>query len=58
MTATPCMEQVAGPPIPARIGQYYQTPKKHPWRPTLGYETVEVTPLYERIYLASLENFV
>ncbi|XP_050301748.1 tektin-3-like [Anthonomus grandis grandis] len=45
VAATPCMEQVAGPPIPSRIGQYYQTPRPHPWRPTLGYETVEVMPL-------------
>ncbi|KAL1518172.1 hypothetical protein ABEB36_001834 [Hypothenemus hampei] len=43
--ATPCMEQVAGPPIPTRMGEYYQTPRPHPWRPTLGYETVEVMPL-------------
>ncbi|XP_066250669.1 tektin-3-like [Euwallacea similis] len=40
MMATPCMEQVAGPPMPARIGQYYETPRPHPWRPTLGYGTV------------------
>ncbi|XP_015832962.1 tektin-3 isoform X2 [Tribolium castaneum] len=39
------MEQVGGPPVPVRIGQYYQTPRPHPWRPTLGYENVEVTPL-------------
>ncbi|CAH1367699.1 hypothetical protein MTP99_008975 [Tenebrio molitor] len=45
VAADPCMEQVAGPPIPVRIGQYYQTPRPHPWRPTLGYENVEVTPL-------------
>lgn len=43
--AAPCMEQVAGSPIPSRIGQYYQTPRPHPWRPTLGYENVEVSPL-------------
>ncbi|CAH0546023.1 unnamed protein product [Brassicogethes aeneus] len=45
VAATPCMEQVAGPPIPTRIGTYYQTPRPHPWRPTLGYENIEVTPL-------------
>ncbi|CAG9821830.1 unnamed protein product [Phaedon cochleariae] len=45
VAATPCMEQVAGPPMPTRIGQYYQTPRPHPWRPTLGYENVEVMPL-------------
>ncbi|KAF2893041.1 hypothetical protein ILUMI_13135 [Ignelater luminosus] len=43
--ADPCMEQTAGPPIPIRIGQYYETPRPHPWRPTLGYESVEVAPL-------------
>ncbi|PSN29761.1 Tektin-3 [Blattella germanica] len=43
--APPCMEQVSGPPIPTRIGNYYQTPRPHPWRPTLGYENVEVVPL-------------
>ncbi|XP_011069058.1 PREDICTED: tektin-3-like [Acromyrmex echinatior] len=41
----PCMEQVAGPPIPTRVGEFYKTPRPHPWRPTLGYEVVEVTPL-------------
>ncbi|XP_023014819.1 tektin-3 [Leptinotarsa decemlineata] len=45
VAATPCMEQVAGPPMPVRLGQYYQTPKPHPWRPTMGYENIEVTPL-------------
>ncbi|RZC34424.1 Tektin, AIP3, SCP-1, Atg14, and/or Myosin tail 1 domain containing protein [Asbolus verrucosus] len=45
VAADPCMEQVAGPPMPVRIGQYYQTPRPHPWRPTLGYENVEVMPL-------------
>ncbi|XP_012153349.1 tektin-3 isoform X2 [Megachile rotundata] len=39
------MEQIAGPPIPIRVGEFYKTPKPHPWRPTLGYETVEAAPL-------------
>ncbi|KAK6632537.1 hypothetical protein RUM43_013305 [Polyplax serrata] len=43
--ADPCMEQTMGPTVPPRIGQFHQTPKSHPWRPTLGYENVEVTPL-------------
>lgn len=38
------MEQVSAPPIATRVGQYYQTPRVHPWRPTLGYENVEMTP--------------
>ncbi|XP_029045937.1 tektin-3-like [Osmia bicornis bicornis] len=41
----PCMEQIAGPPISIRVGEFYKTPKPHPWRPTLGYETVEAAPL-------------
>ncbi|EEB14322.1 Tektin-3, putative [Pediculus humanus corporis] len=41
----PCMEQTMGPGVPPRVGQFHQTPKNHPWRPTLGYENVEVTPL-------------
>nr|CAD7574103.1 unnamed protein product [Timema californicum] len=43
--APPLMEQVSGPPVPTRVGNYYQTPRPHPWRPTLGYENVEVIPL-------------
>nr|CAD7589098.1 unnamed protein product [Timema genevievae] len=39
------MEQVSGPPVPTRVGNFYQTPRPHPWRPTLGYENVEVIPL-------------
>lgn len=39
------MEQIAGPPISIRVGEFYKTPKPHPWRPTLGYETVEAAPL-------------
>ncbi|XP_011863986.1 PREDICTED: tektin-3-like [Vollenhovia emeryi] len=41
----PCMEQVAGPPIPTRVGEFYKTPRPHPWRSTLGYEVVEAAPL-------------
>ncbi|XP_045462651.1 tektin-3-like [Harmonia axyridis] len=43
--ATPCVEQVAGAPIPTRIGEYFKTPRPHPWRPTLGYENIELSPL-------------
>jgi tektin-3 len=42
---SPCMEKMSGPPIPTRIGNYYQTPRPLPWRPTMGYENVEVVPL-------------
>lgn len=54
--APPCMEQVSGPPIPPRIGTYYQTPRPHPWRPTLGYEMIEVTPLPETVVTNELVN--
>ena len=40
------MEQISGPP--AKTGTFYQTPRSHPWRPTMGYEAVEVTPLHEQ----------
>uniref|UniRef100_A0A1B6C9Y6 Tektin n=1 Tax=Clastoptera arizonana TaxID=38151 RepID=A0A1B6C9Y6_9HEMI len=43
--APPCMDQVAGPLVPLRVSNYYKTPRPHPWRPTLGYENVEVVPL-------------
>ncbi|KAG8247232.1 tektin-3-like [Homalodisca vitripennis] len=43
--APPCMEQVSGPLVPLRISNYYKTPRPHPWRPTMGYENVEVVPL-------------
>ncbi|XP_076301395.1 tektin-3 isoform X2 [Lasioglossum baleicum] len=43
--ALPCMEQIAGPPVPVRVGEFYKIPKPHPWRPTMGYETVEAASL-------------
>ncbi|RZF48215.1 hypothetical protein LSTR_LSTR006182 [Laodelphax striatellus] len=43
--APPCMEPVSGVGVPPRLASYYKTPRPHPWRPTLGYENVEVTPL-------------
>ncbi|XP_011699482.1 PREDICTED: tektin-3-like [Wasmannia auropunctata] len=42
---SPCMEQVIGPPVPTRVGEFYKTPRPHPWRSTLGYEVVEAAPL-------------
>ncbi|KAL1128885.1 hypothetical protein AAG570_013419 [Ranatra chinensis] len=39
------MEQVAGPLVPKKIQSYYQTPRPHPWRPTMGYENIELNPL-------------
>ncbi|XP_076166184.1 tektin-3 [Ptiloglossa arizonensis] len=41
----PCMEQIAGPQIPIRVGEFYKIPKPHPWRPTLGYENIEASSL-------------
>uniref|UniRef100_A0A0A9ZFA0 Tektin n=1 Tax=Lygus hesperus TaxID=30085 RepID=A0A0A9ZFA0_LYGHE len=43
--APACMEKVSGPDVPARVSSYYQTPRPHPWRPTMGYENIELTPL-------------
>ncbi|XP_025831393.1 uncharacterized protein LOC112904747 [Agrilus planipennis] len=45
VAAQPCMEQTVGAPITTRVGNYYQTPRPHPWRPTLGFENIEVMPL-------------
>lgn len=39
------MEKISGSSVPARVGELYRTPRPHPWRPTLGYETVQVQPL-------------
>lgn len=54
--APPCMEQVSGPKIPIRTGEYYKTPRPHPWRPTLGYELVRVTPLPDQSVTNQLVN--
>lgn len=54
--APPCMEQISGPMIPPRTGTYYQTPRPHPWRPTMGYELVEVTPLPEQPITSQMVN--
>lgn len=54
--APPCMEQVSGPQIPQRIGTAFQTPRAHPWRPTLGYEMIDVTPLPEQSVTNELVN--
>ncbi|XP_044018015.1 tektin-3-like isoform X2 [Aphidius gifuensis] len=42
------MEKVAGSSVPARVGELYRTPRPHPWRPTLGYETVQLRPLHHQ----------
>ncbi|KAG7200879.1 hypothetical protein KM043_003242 [Ampulex compressa] len=44
----PCMDQIGRPSIPAKVGVFNKTPKPHPWRPTLGYESVEASPLPEQ----------
>ncbi|KAL6262599.1 hypothetical protein P5V15_005393 [Pogonomyrmex californicus] len=40
-----CMGQVTGLVDTTRVGELYKTARVHPWRPTLGYEYVEPTPL-------------
>ncbi|XP_037934914.1 tektin-3-like [Teleopsis dalmanni] len=46
--APPCMEPVVGPPVPPRVGISYQTTQRHPWRPALAYEMMEVQNLPEQ----------
>ncbi|XP_014248255.1 tektin-3-like [Cimex lectularius] len=43
--AQPCMEPLNGPLVGQKTASFYDTPRPHPWRPTLGYETVELNPL-------------
>ena len=54
--APPCLEPVSGPKIPPRTGEYYQTPRPHPWRPTLAYELIEATPLVDQSITSQLVN--
>ncbi|XP_011298491.1 tektin-3 [Fopius arisanus] len=48
VNVSPCMEKISGIPAPVRVGEHYKTPRPHPWRPTLGYETVELSPLHSQ----------
>ncbi|XP_014287503.1 tektin-3 [Halyomorpha halys] len=43
--APPCMESISGGNVPERITKSYMTPRQHPWRPVMGYENIQVTPL-------------
>lgn len=43
--AEPCMQSLSGSHVPERIKDSYMTPRPHPWRPTMGYENIELTPL-------------
>lgn len=46
--APPCVEQVAGDPVPPRVGSYVtKTPRPHPWRPIMTYEAIEINTLPE-----------
>ncbi|XP_043268143.1 tektin-3-like [Venturia canescens] len=56
MGALPCMEQVSGSPVPAKVGEYFRTPRPHPWRPTLGYETIQVQPLLSQTITNQLSD--
>jgi len=38
------MEQIIDP-LPVKVGEFCKIPRPHPWRPALGYELVEATPL-------------
>jgi len=46
--APPCMEPVMGPSIPPRVGAAYETPTKHPWRPAMAYELIQVKHMPEQ----------
>ncbi|XP_020805235.1 tektin-3 [Drosophila serrata] len=46
--APPCMEPVTGPSIPPRVGAAYETNLKHPWRPAMSYELIQVKHLPEQ----------
>ncbi|KAH8329839.1 hypothetical protein KR067_004148 [Drosophila pandora] len=46
--APPCMEPVTGPSIPPRVGTAYETTTKHPWRPAMAYELIQVKHLPEQ----------
>ncbi|CAG9086988.1 unnamed protein product [Plutella xylostella] len=42
---SPVKETAGTPPPPPQTGYCYHTPRKHPWRPIMGYEEIEVTPM-------------
>ncbi|BFG01966.1 tektin-3 [Drosophila madeirensis] len=46
--APPCMEPVSGPTVPPRVGAAFQTSQRHPWRPAMAYELIEVKHLPEQ----------
>ncbi|XP_051162937.1 tektin-3-like isoform X2 [Leptopilina boulardi] len=48
------MEQISGDSKFKKIGEYYKTPRPHSWRPTLGYENIELNPLSSK----TMTNFL
>ncbi|CAH2091517.1 unnamed protein product [Euphydryas editha] len=42
---SPVKETPGAPSIPPQVGYCFHSPKKHPWRPIMGYEEIEVTPM-------------
>ncbi|XP_047503394.1 tektin-3-like isoform X1 [Pieris napi] len=42
---SPVKETAGAPNIPPQVGYCFHSPKKHPWRPIMGYEEIEVTPM-------------
>ncbi|XP_057339846.1 tektin-3-like isoform X2 [Microplitis mediator] len=39
------VEKNSNYPIPTKVGGSYKTPRSHPWRPTVGFENVQVMTL-------------
>uniref|UniRef100_A0A2A4K5X2 Tektin n=1 Tax=Heliothis virescens TaxID=7102 RepID=A0A2A4K5X2_HELVI len=42
---SPVKEIAGAPSVPPQVGYCFHSPKKHPWRPIMGYEEIEVTPM-------------
>lgn len=42
---SPVKETAGAPSVPPQVGYCFHSPKKHPWRPIMGYEEIEVTPM-------------
>ncbi|GBP33535.1 Tektin-3 [Eumeta japonica] len=45
----PAKDTPSSPAGPPQLGYCFHTPKKHPWRPVMGYEEIEVTPINDPI---------
>ncbi|XP_034119582.1 tektin-3 [Drosophila sulfurigaster albostrigata] len=46
--APPCMEPVGGPAVPTRLAASYETTQRHPWRPKMAFEMIEIKHMPEQ----------